>query len=425
MVMADFDRFSSERPTKNARGPQGRAPEDATLDKEFKVTAQAEKPKLPLAGIRVLDFGRYIAGPYCAALLADYGAEVIRIEKLGGSEDRYVMPVADNGDGALFIQMNRNKRGMAYDPTSERGHEITRKLVQTADIVVANLPERTLERMGLSYSKLYAAKPEIILVTMSAFGNSGPWKDRVGFDSIGQAMCGAAYLSGTLESPARTQVSWVDFSTGVHCAYGALLALLERQATGVGQHVQGSLLASAINGTNAQIIEQALAVRNRPPLGNDAAGAAPIGFFETRDGWLVCHVVGQPIFERLARLLGKEDWLSDPRFASDLLRGDNREPILAEVRNWCRSQSRDEAIDQLSEANIPSGPVLTPTDVLHQEQVIGSGIIQFVEFENLQSPAPVARAPVQMSLHDPEMRPAPRLGEETDVILREIGAQAA
>lgn len=386
------------------------------------MTDQSKKLRPPLEGIRVLDFGRYIAGPYCAALLADYGAEVIRIEKLGGSEDRYVMPVADDGDGALFIQMNRNKRGMAYDPTSERGREITRKLIQTADIVVANLPEQTLERMGLSWSDLHAAKPGIILVTMSAFGSSGPWKNRVGFDSIGQAMCGAAYLSGTMENPARTQVSWVDFSTGVHCAYGTLLALLHRQATGVGQHVQGALLASAINGTNAQLIEQALAERNRPPLGSEAAGAAPIGFFEARDGWLICHVVGQPIFERLAKLLGRSDWLDDPRFASDFLRGDNREPILVEVRNWCRARSRDEAIDQLSEAKIPTGPVLSPADALRHEQVVGSGIIQHVEFENLQSPAPVARAPVQLSLHEPEMRRAPRLGEETAEILREIGA---
>lgn len=418
-----MDRSSSEKPTNNAREPQGRENEVGKYDKEFEVTAHAEMPKPPLAGIRVLDFGRYIAGPYCAALLADYGAEVIRVEKPGGSEDRYVMPVADNGDGALFIQMNRNKRGMAYDPTSQRGREITRKLVQTADIVVANLPEKTLERMGLSWSVLQAAKPDIILVTMSAFGSSGPWKDRVGFDSIGQAMCGSAYLSGSIESPARTQVSWVDFSTGVHCAYGALLALLQRQALGVGQHVQGSLLASAINGANAQIIEQALAARNRPPIGSDAAGAAPIGFFATRNGWLMCHVVGQPIFERFARLLGREEWLADPRFASDFLRGDNREPILAEMCSWCRTRSRDEAIEQLSAANIPAGPVLSPEDARHHEQVLGSGILEFMKLDNIPSPAPIARAPIQLSLYEPEMRPAPCLGQETSEILGEIGAE--
>ena len=288
--------------------------------------------------------------------------------------------------------------------------------------MVANLPERTLERMGLSYQELNAAKPEIILVTMTAFGTEGPWKDRVGFDSIGQAMCGAAYLSGTAAGPARTQVSWVDFSTGVHCAYGALLALIQRQTTGLGQHVQGSLLASAINGTNAQIIEQALAARNRPPLGSEAAGAAPIGFFEAKDGWLVIHVVGQPIFNRLAGLLDREEWLKDPRFASDLQRGDNREPILAEVRRWCASRTREEAINQLSAVNIPSGPVLSPADAMCHEQVAGSGIFESVQAGSLASPAPVARAPIRLSSYSPELLPPPELGEATLQLLQEIGA---
>lgn len=385
------------------------------------MSSETEKSPPPLAGIRVLDFGRYIAGPYCAALLADYGADVIRIEKPQGSEDRYVMPVAENGDGAQFLQMNRNKRGIAYDPTSERGREITRRLVQTADIVIANLPERTLERMGLSWSELKAAKPEIILVTMTAYGTTGPWKDRVGFDSIGQAMCGAAYLSGTDEGPARTQVAWVDFSTAVHCAYGAVLALLQRRTTGVGQHVQGALLASALNATNAQIIEQALTTRNRPPLGSEAAGAAPIGFFQALDGWLVVHVVGQPIFNRLARLLRREEWLSDPRFATDLLRGDNREVILAEVRKWCEPRTRDEAIDLLSDAGVPSGPVLSPAETLLNEQVLDSGVFRFIQDDRVQGAIPVSRAPLSMSAYQPALRRAPDLGCDTRDILREVG----
>jgi crotonobetainyl-CoA:carnitine CoA-transferase CaiB-like acyl-CoA transferase len=374
----------------------------------------------PLAGIRVLDFGRYIAGPYCAALLADYGADVIRIEKEAGSEDRFVTPVCANGDGALFLQMNRNKRGMAYDPGSVRGRAITRKLVALADIIVANLPDATLERMGLSYDQLCAVKPEVILVTMSAFGTEGPWKERLGFDSIGQAMCGAAYLSGTPEGPARTQVSWVDFSTAVHCAYGALLALRHRDQTGRGQHVQGSLLASAINGANAQIIEQALTAPHRPPIGSDAAGAAPIGFFETRDGWIVVHVVGQPIFDRLAGLLRRTDWLTDPHYASDLLRGDNRAPILAEMRDWCAARSCDEAIRALSDARIPAGPVLAPADVLANEQVAAANIFNFQNSESAVGAVPIARSPIRLSGYEPDCRPAPHLGADTDGILADI-----
>lgn len=380
---------------------------------------------LPLVGVRVLDFGRYIAGPYCAALLADYGADVIRIEKEAGSEDRFVMSVADNGDGALFLQMNRNKRGMAYDPTSMRGLEITRKLVETADIIVANLPDRTLERMGLSYPQLCAIKPDIILVTMSAFGTQGPWKDRVGFDSIGQAMCGAAYLSGSSVGPARTQVSWVDFSTAVHCAYGAVLAVLRHRATGRGQHVQGSLLASAINGTNAQIIEQELTARNRPPLGSEAAGAAPIGFFETRGGWIVVHVVGQPIFDRLARLLGRDDWLVDSAFASDLLRGDNREPILAAMRQWCAARTRDDALSALSTERIPAGPVLAPGDILANEQVAAADLFHFRKVGDAAAMAPIARAPLWMSGANADCRSAPSLGADTLELLAELGMETS
>lgn len=378
---------------------------------------------LPLKGIRVLDFGRYIAGPYCAALLADYGADVIRVEKEAGSEDRFVMPVSANGDGALFLQMNRNKRGMTYNPSSARGREITRRLVATADIVVANLPDETLARLGLDYPQLCVVKPDIILVTMSAFGTEGPWKSRVGFDSIGQAMCGSAYLSGSHAGPARTQVSWVDFSTAVHCAYGAALALIQRQQTGLGQHVQGSLLASAINGTNAQIIEQELTRRDRPPLGSDAAGAAPIGFFETRDGWIVLHVVGQPIFERLADLLGRADWLTNPAFASDISRGDNREPILSATRAWCAKRSRDEALTALASARIPAGPVLAPGDVARHEQVMASGL--FDPWSPGEDGAPIARAPVWLSGARADLHPAPALGADNAALLAEIGMAAS
>jgi crotonobetainyl-CoA:carnitine CoA-transferase CaiB-like acyl-CoA transferase len=144
-----------------------------------------------LDGIRVLDFGRYIAGPYCAALLAEHGAEVVRIEKRGGSEDRFVAPVGAGGEGGLFLQMNRNKLSMTLDPMTEDGREIVRRLVGTADVVVANLPSETLRAMGLDYETLVAIKPDIILTTVSAYGTSGPYADRVGFDGVAQAMSGA------------------------------------------------------------------------------------------------------------------------------------------------------------------------------------------------------------------------------------------
>ena len=148
-----------------------------------------------LKGIKVLDFGRYIAGPFCATLLGDLGAEVIRIEKVDGSEDRFLSPITDEGDGALFLQLARNKQSMTLNPMKPEGREIVKKLVATADVVVANLPPDTLEALGLDYESLATIKPDIILTMISAFGRGGPYSNRVGFDGLGQAMSGNMYLS--------------------------------------------------------------------------------------------------------------------------------------------------------------------------------------------------------------------------------------
>ncbi|MCB0066709.1 MAG: CoA transferase, partial [Caldilineaceae bacterium] len=209
-------------------------------------------------GIRVLDFGRFIAGPYCATLLGDMGAEVIRVERVGGGEDRYVAPVAESGEGGTFLQLNRNKKNIAVNPTSEAGREIVEKLIVTADVVVANLPRPTLVQMGLDYDSLKRIRPDIILATVSAFGSEGPYADRVGFDGVGQMMSGAAYLSGWPDRPVRWAVPYVDFATALGSAFGVSCALYHRQLTGEGQIVEGSLLRSALTLANSALIEQAV-----------------------------------------------------------------------------------------------------------------------------------------------------------------------
>lgn len=378
--------------------------------------------ELPLKGVRVLDFGRYIAGPYCAALLADFGADVIRIEKRAGSEDRHVSPVSKQGDGSLFLLMNRNKRSIAFDPKSEGGRAITKRLVQSSDVVVANLPAATLKRMGLSYEQLCEINSSIILTTASTFGDQGEWSERLGFDTIAQAMSGVAYLSGDGNgTPSRSQASWVDFGTALHCAYGTILALMEKQKTGVGQHVSGNLLSTALTMMNPQHLEQDLMAVNRPPLGNFAASAAPVGTFRARDGWITCHVAGQPIFERLAKVIGREDWLEDPRFASDSLRGDNRQLILDFMSAWCAERSRTEILDAFAESRIPAGPVLTLQEALDHPQTAALGLHQPVDYPGLTKPARIARAPVWLSGHDIEIGPPPLLGADTDGILASLG----
>ena len=168
-----------------------------------------------LEGVRVLDFGRYIAGPYCACLLGDMGADVIRVEKTHGSEDRWVAPIAEGGEGGLFMQVNRNKRGLTLNPMKPEGRDVVRRLAATADVVVANLPDPALTAMGLDYTSLAAVKPDIILTSVSAFGAGGPSSEKVGFDGIGQAMSGAMYLSGRPGEPTKSYVPYVDFTTAL------------------------------------------------------------------------------------------------------------------------------------------------------------------------------------------------------------------
>src|SRR5262249_29978764 len=237
-----------------------------------------------LEGIRVLDFGRYIAGPYCATLLAEHGADVIRIEKREGSEDRFQAPVAETGEGALFLQMNRNKRGLSLDPMTPEGQEVVRKLVATADVVVANLPPQTLAAMRLDYESLKEVKRDIILTTATAYGRGGPYSQRVGFDGVGQVMSGAVYMTGGEEQPYRAQVPWVDFGTALHCAFGTMAALMARRATGEGQWVEGALLATAVTFANALLIEQAVIKPDRVPTANRGQTAAPDDIFRSKDG---------------------------------------------------------------------------------------------------------------------------------------------
>jgi crotonobetainyl-CoA:carnitine CoA-transferase CaiB-like acyl-CoA transferase len=302
------------------------------------------------------------------------------------------------------------------------GREVVRRLVATADVVVANLPPQTLTAMGLDYASLAAVKPDIILTTVTAYGRGGPYGDRVGFDGIGQAMSGAVYMTGTEEQPYRAAVPWVDFGTALHCAFGTMAALMARQATGKGQWVEGALLGTAVTLTNAMLIEQAVIGTNRVPTGNRGQTAAPADIFRTLDGWLLVQVVGQPLFRRWARLMGEEHWLADPRFKDDISRGEHGVILSERMARWCAGRTSAEALEALGKAQIPAGPVLRPQETLDHPQVNAMGFFQPVAFPGAPRPAPVARVPVDLSETPGAVRRrAPLLGEHTREILAELG----
>ena len=379
-----------------------------------------------LTGYRVLDFGRFIAGPYAAALLADMGADVIRIERLEGGEDRCVLPVAESGEGGMFLQINRNKRCLTLDLASPAGREIVRKLIKTADVVVANLPTPTLTQLGLDYATVSALNPRCVLVTVNAYGTVGPWSQRPGFDGVGQAMSGAMHMTGLPDAPRRAITTYVDFSTAQACAMGALAALWAREKSGKGQLVEGSLLRSAVIQTNGILIEQSVRATDRIPQGNRGFATAPSDAFKTKTGWLLIQTIGDPMFRRMCDLIGRPDMKTDPRFANDLVRGDNSLEISRVVGEWCATVTREEALDTLAKAKIPSGPIYTPRETLEDAQIKAAELLPMREFPGMSQPYPLAPHPVDMSGTPAEFRmPAPKLGEHTDELLRELGFDAA
>ena len=380
-----------------------------------------------LEGVRVLDFGRYIAGPLCAALLGDFGADVIRIERVGGGEDRYQYPVTDNGEGPCFLQMNRNKRGITLDPMSEGGREILKRLIATSDVVVANLPADSLKTMGLDYEYLKTINPKIILSGISAFGEHGPYGNRLGFDGIAQVMSGAAYLSGFDGRPTKSYASFVDVSTGVYAALSTLAAIMEQKQTGRGQEVQTMLFATALSIVNFLLIEQDMVKKNRVASGNRAQSTGPADVFQTKDGkWIIAQSLGDNLFKRWARLMGETHWLEDPRFTTDELRADNGEILSARMREWAIQYTAKEALELLAKARLPAGPVLSPQQVLDDPHVNATNIFTRVDYPGLPKPYGLVTTPSTFSASPVEVtRRPPTVGEHTDEVLKSIGYDEA
>jgi crotonobetainyl-CoA:carnitine CoA-transferase CaiB-like acyl-CoA transferase len=373
-----------------------------------------------LAGIRVADFGRFVAGPWAAQLMRGMGADVVRFERPSGAEDRGLFPVGARAVSAFLVHANRGKRMVTLNPTSDGGRAVVGRIIEWADVIIANVPDSTLASMGLDWATVHERNPRTILATVTAFGTTGPYAGRLGFDGIAQVMSGGAHLGGLPGQPMKAFVPWVDYMTATNLAFGVVSALLERHSTGTGVRVEGSLLATALNGTGHVLAEEAVEHLDRPGLGNRHPAAGPADLLRTRDGYVIVQVVGNPIFARFVKAIGRVELLDDPRFADDVSRGVNGEALSEILGEWCQARSSAEVLDELAALGIPAGPLYSPRQALSDPHIQAT-MLEPIEIDGVDDPVPMVRLPLRgPSLDDTPVTLAP-LGAHTDEVLAELG----
>ena len=311
--------------------------------------------KPPLDGVRVLDLGRHQAGPRCAQVLARLGAEVIKIERLGGEETRTHGPWA-RGQSAYYVQYNSGKKSLCIDMRKDKAKEILRGLVKFSDVLVQNFRPGTIEKMGFGYDVLHELNPRIIMVNVSAYGQFGPHREKIGYDPIGQAMSGIMMVTGEDGvPPIRTMVPIIDRTTALHAAIGTLAALRERDISGEGQTIDVCLADSGYSYTEIPIT--AYVGGGGLPERGEGGGVPPTGSYPCKDGWVFIAVGDQHQWPRVCRALDKPEWMEDERFTERHRRSQNGEPIDRAVKELLANMTVKEALDHFTHHDITAAPV--------------------------------------------------------------------
>ncbi len=378
---------------------------------------------LALDGIRVIDLSRVIAGPWCGALLADLGADVIKVEDTGPGDESRTWPPHLDGEGAAYLLLNRNKRGMTLDLKAPEGAEVVKALVRSADVLVENFRTGTMEGFGLGYDVLAGINPRLIYCSVSAFGRTGPRKDSPGYEALLQAFSGIMSITGEPGGqPVRSAVSFLDLTTGVLCTLGVSAAILQRERTGLGQRVDGSLLETAVSLLAYHAEGYLLAGVVPRALGSAHPSLSPYRNFRCGDGqWIFIAAANDRFWQKLARALGLDWMVTDPRFARNLERVANRVELEAILEETIARYGREPLLKLCDEADVPAAPVNTVDQVMTDPQTIERGIIQRAQHPRLGE-IPVLGTPLKFSRMTPGVRQAaPLRGEHTDAILAECG----
>ncbi|MFQ5994542.1 MAG: CaiB/BaiF CoA transferase family protein [Acidiferrobacterales bacterium] len=381
----------------------------------------------PLAGLKVIEFAHIMAGPTCGLMLADMGADVIKLEKVpDGDDTRRSAPPEIDGESAAFLVMNRNKRGIAVDLKREQGKEIARRLLRTADVAIENFRKGTMDRLGLGYDELRKLNPALIFAEVSGFGRTGPYAERGGFDLVAQGMSGLMSITG--EGPGRPPVKcgapMTDITAGILAAMGVLAAYVHRLKTGEGQRIDTSLFDAGIVHTYWQSAITFATGESPGPMGSAHPLNAPYQAFQTADGWITIGAANQTNWLRLVDALEAAELKDDPRFATNDVRMRNLSALVDTLTPLFKTRKSADWLQRFEAAAVPAGPVLnigqmhTDPQARAREMVVEVAHSRLGKFKTIGAPVKFSATPGGVQ------RGAPVLGEHTREVLDEYGYSA-
>ena len=378
----------------------------------------------PLSGLVVVELTNVMAGPVGGLLLADMGAEVVKVERLpGGDDTRRAIPPEIQGESATFMIVNRNKRGIAVDLKHPDGLQVVRRLIDKADVVIENFRPGTMEKLGLGYDVLRASNPALIYCKITGFGLNGPYAKRAGYDLIAQGMSGIMSLTG--EGPGRPPIKVGvpigDVTAGILASTGVLAAYIERLRTGEGQYVDTSLYEASLVHTYWQVAMAFATGESAGPMGSAHPVAAPYQAIPTQDGWINIGAVSQATWVGMTRVLQLEHLLEDERFASNRERMANRDLLIAIISEAMRSNTTDYWVEKFEQAGVPAGPVRKIKDMLEDPQTLARDMVIEVDHP-VAGPVQALGLPIKFSHgNGVTRRGAPQYGEHTAEVLQELG----
>ncbi len=385
--------------------------------------AAAPAGRKPLSGVRVIDFTRVLAGPYCTALMADLGADVLKIESPEGDDYRRVGPFV-GGESMLFAAANRGKRSIALDLKAPRSLDVIRALARGADVVVENFRPGVMARLGLGYDALRAENPLLVYVSISGFGQTGPNTARPAYDIIVQAMSGLMSVTGDPDGPPTLVGEAIgDVAAGLFAAWGCMVALFDRERSGQGRHVDVALFDSLLAMMPTPACRHLLAGETVQRVGNRHPLSAPFGAYAAADGHFVVAVLNEKLFALFAEVIGRPELAADPRFATDALRCRNEPALRAALEGWAGALTAAEAVARLARAGVPASPILSVAEAWSSDQAAARGLADPID-DPVRGPAPYPEQPVHFNGAPRGHRaPAPALNQHEAEILAEIGEE--